>query len=138
MKSQICVGGFVIKNDRFLFGKRSNKKKWAPGVWDIIGGRCLKNEHPLLSLRREAFEEIGVNILNAELVKSLDVVDDSKYGTFTYHIFVVTALDGKPVNCSNEHTKIKWFTRNQLDGVSLALPGYTMLIDEWLAKLRDT
>lgn len=127
----------MVKKDKFLFGKRSKKKSWAPGMWDIVGGRSLKHEHPLLTMSRETFEEIGVKVLNAELLTATNVADDSKAGSFNYHIYMVTEYKGKPVNCSKEHSKIKWFTRKELDKISIALPQYLVLIDEWLAKEKD-
>jgi 8-oxo-dGTP diphosphatase len=131
MGKQVCSGGFLMKKNRFLFGKRSKKKTWAPGVWDIIGGKSLKKEHPLYTLRREVLEEIGVTVLNAELMTIIDVKDEHKNETFAYHIYMVTHYKGKPANCSKEHTKIRWFTRKELSEVSVALPDYLKLIDDW-------
>lgn len=133
MKTKICVGGFLVKKKKFLFCKRSEAKSWAPGKWDIVGGRSLKNEHPFYTLQRETREEIGVTILNAELLKSVEVMEKKKQGFFTYHIYMVTHYKGKPANCSKEHTKIRWFTREELNEVSLALPEYLTIIDEWMA-----
>lgn len=123
-----------MRKNKFLFGKRAKNKTWAPGKWDIVGGKSLKYEHPFLTLSRETFEETGVTILNAELLSSADITDDSKAGFFEYHIYMITAYKGKPVNCSNEHTKIKWFTREELNEIKLASPLYLSFIDEWLKK----
>ncbi len=138
MQPQVCAGGFLVKKNRFLFGKRSKDKSWAPRMWDIVGGRSLKHEHPLLTMSRETFEEIGVTVLNAELLSSVNIPDDSKAGSFDYHIYMITDYKGKPVNCSDEHTKIKWFTRKELDKISIALPQYLVLIDEWLDRQIDS
>ncbi|MDQ6763648.1 MAG: NUDIX domain-containing protein [Bacteroidota bacterium] len=137
MQQQVCAGGFLVKKKKFLFGKRSKDKSWAPGVWDIVGGRSLKHEHPLFTLRRETFEEIGVTVLNAELLTSVNVTDNSKAGFFEYHIYMVTDYKGKPVNCSKEHTKIKWFTRKELNKIPIASPQYLVLLDEWLKAHND-
>ena len=131
MRKIVCAGGFLMDGNKFLFGKRNKKKKWAPGVWDIVGGKSLKNEHPLYTLQRETFEEIAVNVLNAELITTLELNDNQK-NIFTYHIYMITAFTGKPVNCSNEHSKIKWFTPEELNTKSLALPEYLTLIDDWI------
>lgn len=134
MKNRICSGGFLVKKKKFLFCKRSKKKSWAPGIWDIAGGHSLKKEHPLLTLKREIAEELGVDVLNAELMTTIDVDDNSKAGFFKYHIYMVLAYAGKPANCSKEHTKIKWFTRQELDSIPIALPEYLVLIDSWLKR----
>jgi len=137
MKQTVCAGGFLVRKNKFLFGKRSNNKSWAPGLWDIVGGKSLKYEHPLLTLSRETFEEIGVTVLNAALLSSVNITDESKAGLFEYHIYMITAYQGKPVNCSKEHTKIKWFSRDELNEISLALPQYLPMIDEWLKRNPD-
>ena len=129
MKENICVGGFLVKKKKFLFGKRSKKKTWAPGVWDIVGGHSLKNEHPLYTLQRETYEEFGVHVLNAELIRVTDVWDESVKGYFKYYIYLVIHYKGKPFNNSKEHSKIKWFTRKELGKVALAAPQYLELID---------
>ncbi len=117
MKRDVCSGAFLVKKNKFLFGKRSKKKSWAPGLWDIVGGRSKKKEDPYQTLQRETYEETGVKIKQAELMTSVNVVEKSS-GFFKYHIYMVTDYKGKPVNCSKEHTKLRWFTKDQLDNVS--------------------
>lgn len=135
---KIYAGGFLFKKNRFLFGKRSNKKDWAPGLWDIVGGRSLKNEHPLITLQRETLEKTGITIRAAELMTTADIFKESNGKVlFKHHIYIVTHFKGKPVNCSREYTQLKWFTREELDKIPLALPTYLTLIDEWLIRNAD-
>jgi 8-oxo-dGTP pyrophosphatase MutT (NUDIX family) len=132
MKIPVCAGGFLIKKNKFLFGKRSEKKTWAPKMWDIVGGHSLKGEHPLDTLKRETFEEIGVTVLNARFMTSVDVLDEKEDEYFKYHIYMITSWKGKPANRSDEHTKICWFTRKKLGKVKIASEEYITLLDDWL------
>ncbi len=132
MKIPVCAGGFLVKKNKFLFGKRSAKKTWAPKQWDIVGGHSLKGEDPLDTLKRETFEEIGVTVLNARLLTSVDLLDETENEYFRYHIYMITAWNGKPSNCSDEHTKLRWFTRKKLDSIDIALQEYLPLLDNWL------
>ena len=133
-KPVVCAGAILIKKNRFLFGKRAASKDWAPGLWDIVGGKALKNEHPLLTLQRETWEETGIQVRNAELLSTIDVFDEKgAHLLFHYHIFMVTNFKGKAINRSDEHTKLKWLTRKELDQKQLALPQYITLIDQWLS-----
>ncbi len=132
MEIQVCAGGFIMKKNKFLFGKRSTKKTWAPKKWDIVGGHSLKGEHPFDTLKRETFEEIGVTVINARLLTSMDVLDEKKEEYFRYHIYMITSWKGKPSNCSDEHTAISWLTRKQLSKVKIALKEYLPLLDDWL------
>ncbi len=134
-EKEVSAGGFLVKKNKFLFGKRSKNKDWAPGFWDIVGGQSLKNEHPLITLQRETFEETGVKVINAELMTTADVFKHSNGEIlFKYHIYMITNFKGRPINKSKEHTKMKWFTREELDKLPLALPEYLNLIDEWLER----
>ena len=133
----VCAGGLLVKKNKFLFGKRSKTKKWAPGVWDIVGGNSLKDEHPMFTLKRETFEETGAEVMNAELLTTADVANelDGK-PLFRYHIYLVTHFKGKVFNKTREHTKLKWFTRSELDSLPLALEEYIALIDQWIGRPR--
>ncbi len=135
---EVCAGGFLVKKNKFLFGKRSKSKQWAPGVWDIVGGRSLKNEHPMITLQRETFEETGASVLNATLIVTADVkIENDSQPLFRYYIYMITHFKGKVFNKTKEHTKLKWFTRKELEKLPLALSEYLPLIDEWLASKEN-
>ncbi len=136
MKEIICAGGFLVKKDKFLFGKRSKKKTWAPGMWDIVGGKALKNENPLYTLSREVYEEAGVDVLDAELITTMHIFDKKDGSSFTYHIYMVTQWQNKPVNLTKEHTKLRWFSRDKLEKLNIALPEYLPLIDKWMDGIK--
>ncbi len=136
MKIPVCVGGFIMKKNKFLFGKRSAKKTWAPKMWDIVGGHSLKGELPFDTLKRETKEEFGITVLNATLMTSLDVLDENMNKNFRYHIFMITSWKGKPSNCSVEHSKIRWFTRKKIGKIKIASKEYLTLLDEWLHGIK--
>ena len=52
----------IINNDGELYlQKRSDKKEIKPGKWDTaVGGHVDWGEEPLVALRREVREEVGV------------------------------------------------------------------------------
>ena len=131
MKQVLCSGGFIVKGDLYLFGKREPGKDWAPGLWDIVGGKARKRETPFQTLEREILEETGISVHAAEMVRTMEVKDEQGNHLFTYHIFVVTAYTGTPVNCSPEHTSLQWFSRDELKEIALALPEYLDIIDSW-------
>lgn len=136
MTNIICAGGFLVKKNKFLFGKRSKKKSWAPGMWDIVGGKALKNENPIYTLSREVYEETGVNVLDAALMTTMRILDKTDGGFFTYHIYMITQWQNKPSNLTKEHTKLRWLTREKLGKLNLALPEYLPLLDKWNENIR--
>ncbi|MEO5946773.1 MAG: NUDIX domain-containing protein [Chitinophagaceae bacterium] len=131
MATKICVGGFISRENKFLFGKRSPEKDWAAGLWDIPGGKALKNENPLFTLRREVKEETGLRVRDAELLTIMNITAN-KNVIFTYHIYMITSYKGKAENLSHEHTVLRWFIREELNSISLALPQYLTLLDNWI------
>ena len=63
-----CPFVVITKDDKILLGHRHYKKdEWKEiSVWTIPGGRCNDGENVEEALRREVFEEIGVENLNIE------------------------------------------------------------------------
>ena len=57
---------------RFLITKRIMTKHWAPGRWEVPGGGVRAGETSEDAVRREAFEETGIDLsgCQAELVKT--------------------------------------------------------------------
>lgn len=128
MKTITCVGGFIPnKKGLYLFGKRSKKKTWAPNLWDIPGGKSLRNENPLLTLRRELMEEVGIEVRDARLIETVEMPDEDE-NLIIYHIYLVTAYRGKVANLSDEHSELRWFTAKDINSKKLALEGYKELI----------
>jgi 8-oxo-dGTP diphosphatase len=54
---------FLINNDDFLLLKRSESRKFAPGVWAGVGGHIEPEEinTPYAACAREIFEETGIS-----------------------------------------------------------------------------
>ena len=54
---------FLINNDDFLLLKRSESRKFAPGVWAGVGGHIEPEEinAPYAACTREIFEETGIS-----------------------------------------------------------------------------
>ena len=46
-------GGFLIRGNTILLGKRSDYREFYPGLWDVIGGHCEANETPAETLKTD-------------------------------------------------------------------------------------
>src|ERR1035437_5945562 len=54
---------FDIKSNSILYQKRANNKKIYPNKLDVsVAGHCLSNEDPILTVVREAKEELNLDI----------------------------------------------------------------------------
>ncbi len=63
----LTVLGVVARPDgRFLITKRVMTKAWAPGWWEVSGGAAQAGEDSFDAVKREVFEETGLDVSNAE------------------------------------------------------------------------
>lgn len=77
MKDHVAL---VIKdeNNNILFCRRSKLKKKLPLAWAFATGTCEENEDVFQTAKREAFEELGVEVKAIEVlcVKELPQFND--------------------------------------------------------------
>lgn len=63
----LTVLGVIARPDRtFLITKRVMTKAWAPGWWEVSGGAAQAGEASEDAVRREIFEETGLDVSDAE------------------------------------------------------------------------
>ena len=123
-----CVAGALIRDGRVLLVKRSPRAQHHPAVWDLIGGHVEGDESVEEALRREAFEEVQVDVESFRLLGMVhDPVEPAEIS-----VFVVSRWSGEPVNAaSEEHTEIGWFSADELphsespDGYELVVQALT-------------
>ena len=107
----VGVAGAVIKDGRLLLVHRSPASRINPDVWDLFGGHVNPGEHPDDALRREANEELGIEVLAIGRLGSVYI----PAGTVVVHVYEVRSWRGEPVNAApKEHTKIHWFDAGDL------------------------
>ena len=111
-KFNIAMGAIIEhkKTGNILLIKRSEKKDFAPGIWEYPIGRLKQFEDPINGLKREIKEETGLNV---KVIKPLCV----------FHIFTRTknnstdeligisywcVSNSDKIKLSSEHTDYKW------------------------------
>jgi 8-oxo-dGTP pyrophosphatase MutT (NUDIX family) len=63
----LTVLGVIARPDgRFLITKRVMTKSWAPGWWEVSGGAAQAGEESEDAVKREIFEETGLDVTGAE------------------------------------------------------------------------
>jgi len=96
----------IIKDNSALLIKRRPTDVHKPSQWDIPGGRLEKGEDPYTGLRREAREEVGMDIIIiAPVAVQHFTREDGQQIALT--IFLCTT-DAKDIELSEEHTEYKW------------------------------
>lgn len=119
-----CAAGALIRDGKVLLVKRAPNMQSYPGVWDLFGGHIEGDESPEDALRREAMEELGVEIESFHPLGTIhDPVEPAEV-----MVFAVTAWNGEPVNAApDEHTDIGWYSADELPA-SDGLDGYRQMV----------
>ncbi len=124
----LCVVGAAIRDGRVLLVHRSPAQRHYPGVWDLFGGHVEKGESLEEALRREAREELGIEVLALSwLGQVYDPIEPA-----ILHVYAVTSWKGEVFNAApEEHTELCWFGVRDLPE-SDGLDAYRRLILEAL------
>ena len=119
-----CAAGALIRDGNVLLVKRAPWMRFYPDVWDLFGGHIEGEESAEDALRREAMEELRVEIEAFHLLGvHHDPVEPAEI-----KVFAVTAWNGEPVNAApDEHTRIGWFAADELPA-SDGLDAYRELV----------
>ncbi len=128
-----CVVGALISDGKVLLVKRSPQLRFYPGVWDLFGGHLEGEESPEDALRREALEELQVEIESFQLLGAIhDPVEPAEI-----MIFAVSKWKGEPINAApDEHTQIGWFHADGLPA-SAGLDAYRDLVVQAIGMNSD-
>lgn len=122
---RVCAGGLLVRESEILLARRSEDRKFYPGVWDVIGGHCERDETPGDALVRELEEEVGVRPRAFEEVAVLAEPQPTEHGEARYHVFVVTAWSGgEPRLLGSEHSELRWVSLDDALALPLAHPRY--------------
>ena len=80
---------------------RSPSKRHYPDVWDLFGGHVEAGESPEEALRREAREELGIEVLATTWLGQIhDPIEPA--------VVQVYAVASEPVNAApEEHTEVR-------------------------------
>ncbi len=115
---QVQVITAVIERDgRYLVGKRAMYKS-APGYWCPISGAITHGETEREAVKREVFEEIGVEVEPGRKICEMDTVDAKG----RLHWWLARITSGEPALRNTEHTELRWVTLEELRGMSPVFP----------------
>lgn len=97
------------KNNKILFVKRSMQKKILPGAWAFPSGTLEKEENVYETIKREAREELGIEVNPLKILVKTELQEFSAKLCFV----LCEIKKGAPkINEPKEIEKIEWMTFN--------------------------
>lgn len=108
---------FVLSGDDVLLMKRAPHRRIFPNQYNGLGGHIERDEDPLTGVRREVFEESGLEIHDLRLcsIHNIDAGQDTGIMLFVY-----TAItDSREFVDESDEGMLEWIPVNQLDKYDL-------------------
>ena len=122
--SQVADVVFVNNSKVLLVQQR---KASAHGLWSFPGGRLEQGETPMQAAAREVREEIGVELVNARLLKVLSIT--TPRGPLGIRVYTGEYSGTIQLN-SSELMAYKWFSIDELEDMKLSLRGSDYIIEQ--------
>jgi len=116
LKCNVGEYGIILnKKNEFLILKLPINKEFTKEMWMFPGGRLNDDDTPESGLKREIFEETGLE------VKIITPVHTARWGIENppkYVVFFLCKLVGKQnVKISKEHTESKWVSFKEINKI---------------------
>lgn len=119
------VNALLLRRGSVLLARRSPHRKAYPGLWSFPGGHVDAGETLEQALIRELREEVAVVPLAYRVVAR---IADPGVPCVAYHMFAVSAWEGRPRIIDEEHTDLRWFTLDEAEALpDLAIAAYRPL-----------
>ena len=132
--SHEVVAALIIQSQMILLGRRSARRAFYPGVWDVFGGHVEPGEQHKQTLIRELQEELGITPTKWRFLETINASLPSS-DELTLYLYLVTQWTGTPANLQlDEHSAIGWFSLAEATQLQLAHPTYPTLFAHYLAS----
>lgn len=122
----VVATAIIVKEGKFLIAKRSDNEKAFPGKWTVPGGKLEKKDYISLVpdtnagqwyntveklLKREVYEEVGLQINNFRYITSLTFIRPDGIPTFVLS-FLADYFGGEVI-LEDSLTEYKWVTAEE-------------------------
>ena len=115
-------------DSRYLALRRSEEKDFAGGAWECITGRVDQGESFADALRREIYEELGIQVQVDFIVGTVHFFrgEPRPENEMVGVQYCCSVENPQDIRLSAEHTEYRWITAEEAEEL---FPG-----DHWLAK----
>lgn len=108
---KLGAGVVIIKDGKTLLAKRQGAH--GSGMWGSMGGHIEFGESPIETVKREAKEELGIEIGNIEFAMCMNMIREGKH--YLDVSFTAEIVSGEPKIQDPERIEaIEWFALDKL------------------------
>jgi len=108
----VALKAIIMQNGRVLIIQRSGDDDIGAGTWEFVGGKLEFGEELEPSLKREIFEEVGLDVSVDKLLYAT-TFKTHEYRQIVILSYLCTALDDK-ISLSAEHQNYLWAGKEQM------------------------
>ncbi|MCL5011647.1 MAG: NUDIX domain-containing protein [Candidatus Marsarchaeota archaeon] len=133
-KKIVAVANAIATNEgKILILKRSAKSKYAPGFWQLPGGRLEFGETPMEALEREIKEETGgIFVPSSERVVCVNShVIEIKGDEFQLLTIVYEGMIDGSITISEEHSEFRWIAVDDVLNLNNLEDGTRQILNSW-------
>lgn len=114
----VNVEGAIHRDGKWLLIQRSVQEEHAGGTLALVGGKCEVEGHSTdileRTLRREIFEEIGIDVTVSRYVNSSSFVSDTGLDVIDI-VFLCKYISGEPYPKSTEEVEdVIWMSTSEI------------------------
>ncbi len=124
METKPVASAVIEHNGKYLFGRKPKGVGPYPDTWHILGGKIKPGESPLDAVKREVFEESGIEIENIHSISAAEDTEPDKHGVPTHYIFNYFSAKYKSgeLRPGDDIAELKWFPKDSLKNMDLNGP----------------
>jgi ADP-ribose pyrophosphatase YjhB (NUDIX family) len=135
MRTRVIVSAIIVKNGRFLLGKKPRNIGPYPNTWHLIGGGVKDGGESLVdAIKREVKEEAGITITGITPLYFDEDITLNKHKEkvhYYFHYFRVTPKGGR-LKPADDIVELRWFSKKELRRIPLPKVSKKHL-GEWVA-----
>lgn len=129
----VAVAAVVLKDGRFLAGKRSENEVAFPGKWTIPGGKVEHGQRILDALRQEVKEETDIDIKNIFFAGDFGFIRPDGHNVVGLNF--ICEYGGGQERTGEDMTQVRWLTIEEAEKLDFT-PGIMTDIKKAFAIYR--
>ena len=110
---RVSVKALILNEEKqFLLAKEEN------GFWELLGGGLDFDEDPVVGLKREVFEETGLEITFVNNRPSYFITDKNRHGIWIANVIYEATVKDLEFKASDECVELGYFGKESVEGIN--------------------